>query len=268
MAKYAARRTSKRRAGKATFKRGGKVRRRLFRRKRKGFFKRRHGNGGFSNRTSRRYRSGISAKITTTDLSVDINTEPGDKNVMLMFYDGANLGSSAFTQQQINAYAVLYDLYKVKRMVAEFWLNDNDEYAKPDTQMISMWSGYDPDANSKKLTANSIKKLPGVKRQIMMPGRVYRLNIRPKFTINNKNNQYMFGFNNWMDLNDITHSNQCSNAMQILFEGKAEQDAIHYRYTYYYQFRGRRVGSQYQPTEVDNAIADQYPRRPPNHDHV
>lgn len=246
--KYASRRgRGKRKSTTSHRGRGGKVRRRLFRR-RKTNLKRRTGNGGFANRTARRYKKGLTAKIVGDDFTLEISALGGDANTMLVMYDGGNLGISQFAMEQINAYSTLYDSYKVKRVVAEWWLNDNDEFSKPDTQLVNMWQCYDHDAFSKVLKANSIKQQPGVRRHIMMPGRVYRTSFKPKFVINNKNNQYMEGFNTWMDLKDISKTNASGNGLQFCWEGKPEQEAISVRLTYYFAFGGRRVNSVYQET--------------------
>lgn len=231
-----------------------KAKRRLFRRRVKNVISRVYKHGaGFIHLDQRRFTKGLQAHIVGPIIEQDIDNDI-TKNHLLAMYDGGIIAASYRAMDQINSYAYLFDQYRVDRMLVEFWLEDTDEFTKPDTQCCVISWAYDPDAMSKVMTEVGIDCQPDVRREIMMPGKVYNCEFKPKFVINNKNDEPMFSWSKWMDLSSLHNTNQSGNGVQFYWTGKAEPQAINFRFHYIFSFRGRRQNAKYQTIETSNTV--------------
>lgn len=247
MAKHGKRSGSKRKASKKWGGgRGGKVRRRLFGRKRTSYRRKWRRTGNFGNVLSRKYAKGLNSHHISGDVGYTFSGD-ADGHVHLFFFNPSEFSQSFddHLAKSIDPYTKLFDQWKINRVRLEFWLNDNDEWVKQDAVMPTCTWVYDPDCGSRKATADTLREVAGNKRIMLVPGKVYSCSFKPLWTVKTGNVK-LYAFNKWMDGNDIQSDNGCSNGIQMYFNIPDEVGTIKARTHYYLSWRGRRQGQTYQ----------------------
>ena len=202
-------------------------------------------------RTARKYTSDMYMKCITGATSIAFPATGFAFD--LLNVSVASMVNNTTMQTQLTGIDRVYRQFKIRRVVREYWLNDNDELVKADQTIVDMYHCYDPQAYNRTLTQNSIICNPGHKFIQMKPFQRYRISMRPVWDATQENviglQQTMKG--GWMDMQytrtTSLNTKTCTNGHQVAFWGKneAETQAIFVRTTYYLQFRGRQQGWEY-----------------------
>lgn len=85
----------------------------------------------------------------------------------------------------IDPYYDLYELFKVKKVVMEYWLSDNDLVSKTDVNSIIEMSVYEPQytPDSAIHLFDQVQGFPNHKTQLLVPGKVYVKSFEPVYDI-------------------------------------------------------------------------------------
>lgn len=236
---------------KSSRKYGGrsKVRRRLFRGRKRRTNRYKRSAVRFISNGRRRFRKGLVHRFTGSDKALTFGTTE-NSNVYLFNFNTNEFSTAndSSLNGQIAPFITLFDAFKIKRVWFEFWLNDNDEWVKDDQPMVTWSHVYDQDCNGGKFTAESFRKAVVGHRIMVKPGQIYRSTFMPKWAVYNSNNIWQLGFNKWMDIADFEKDNKTMNGVQMFFQGprQAEANFINYRKVYDIAFASRRCGTTYQ----------------------
>lgn len=153
----------------------------------------------------------------------------------------------------------MFQLFKVKKLIMEYWLTDNDEVVKSDQMFlrevsvpVSDFVGRDETT----VTEASITAFPNHKMKLLIPGKVYKKVLYPKFAVlqgNANNTGSGVGIpkrqNLWNETSAISASALTSaNCVAIFWTqpgsaSMAETSFITYRIRQIVQFASRRNAS-------------------------
>lgn len=174
---------------------------------------------------------------------------------LLDFHDNTN-------KDLLNAYAVIYDQFKIKKCVWKFRMTTTQQFVDEGNDKITTFThAYDPDCATRNLvTPQTIYKIDGYKKVDMKPYNSYNVTLYPKFidalySGASGSNTHMSSVRMrtpWMDMAEIRTPNISSyNGHHVTFEGlnngntaKTECDITSQVFVHW-QFRGKRNGQLY-----------------------
>lgn len=166
-----------------------------------------------------------------------------------------NIFTDAEIKAQFAVYGAMWEMAKVKKMVIEMWVNDNDDLTTPNLQYPRLMWWHDSVAGTRTMTEQSLNGQPGRKEVFLKPMQKYRISMSPKFDMalyegNNKGTltfKYGLNKNPYRDVSDFSSASSfySENSIQTTLYGAAVNE-IRYRFYIYMDFTKKSISRSYQ----------------------
>ncbi|AGC55147.1 putative capsid protein [Cyanoramphus nest associated circular X DNA virus] len=197
---------------------------------------------------ARVYRQGLFARFIgpTYTLSAAANEDA----VYTLNFNYGTLGQNDFAKQ-MEGYARMFEQMKCYKAKLTYWLNDNDELAKPETKWTEVVTSYDPRNYARNMTFQGALSRGNSKRVILKPGRKYTATITPKWGVNlaaadvpapsDPSVVQVGGRSGYVNMSRVALATDISiNSLCMVFHGMpAETDFLSCYNTFYCHFKDR-----------------------------
>lgn len=204
-----------------------------------------------------KYSSGLHVKAKSIPGTFGVTLTPGYSFPLKVNLQEINTAANT----ELGGYVAIYDYVKIKKVVMEYWIADNDEITAVNQVPPRVHAVYDPIANGRTMSLVSTQIQPKSKMTLMKPMTKYRVSMTPlwslrtsgvtgavaheqikqEFIQNSNKNNYMASH---LLIDNV--DTQCVNSLQQWFLGTPGLD-ISYTLTWYMHFKNRTQAVNYNP---------------------